>query len=196
MESIADAALAGGLKAASIRDVAQRLGVTEMAVYRLVPNRDALLTLAMERATGVAHLPAPDSLSWNEWLTAVARNIQEVLEAYPGLADHVIRRPDTPLPAVMQHRRALEVLVSHFDFPVPEAEFLLEALGAIVVAHVARAQNLEGIPRSPEVEFLRPGNPTSAEQLAYAVETLLLGASVRHARSRSSVIPTAWRSNL
>jgi AcrR family transcriptional regulator len=60
-----------GLSALTVAAVAERLGVTAMALYRYVPNKDALIDLAADSVMG--RPPKPVGSSWRAEISAWAR---------------------------------------------------------------------------------------------------------------------------
>jgi AcrR family transcriptional regulator len=85
-EQVVSAALAladeAGLDAVSLRRVADRLGVTPMALYRHVASKDDLLDAMADRLYGELDLPAPGD-PWWDTLAGLARSTRETLLARP-----------------------------------------------------------------------------------------------------------------
>ncbi|MER8029028.1 TetR/AcrR family transcriptional regulator [Streptomyces bauhiniae] len=89
-EAIVAAALRCDLRTATMRDLADELGVSHSALYRWVKNRDELLDLVSE--TVVARVlpdtePTPDT--WREWLAGLAWRMHDEFLAAPGFAARV-----------------------------------------------------------------------------------------------------------
>jgi AcrR family transcriptional regulator len=81
-----------GLAAVSMRAVAARLGVTPMALYHHVRDKQDLLDGLVERL--LAELPTPDpDLPWEERLRALARSLRETAARYPDAFLMLLRRP-------------------------------------------------------------------------------------------------------
>ncbi|QEO14243.1 TetR/AcrR family transcriptional regulator [Agromyces intestinalis] len=82
---------AEGLDAASMQRVADEVGVTKMALYRYVPNRDALIALMVDTAMGPVSAPKraddPDAspASWQPRLRAWAHAVHDVFAAHRWL---------------------------------------------------------------------------------------------------------------
>ncbi|UOE43683.1 TetR/AcrR family transcriptional regulator [Agromyces larvae] len=87
-----------GLDAASMQRVADEVGVTKMALYRYVPNRDALIALMVDTAMGPVSASAsasgpaseaddPDAspASWQPRLRAWAHAVHDVFAAHRWL---------------------------------------------------------------------------------------------------------------
>lgn len=62
-----------GLDGLSMRMVADELGVSPMAAYRHIPNREALVSLAADRLASTVTVPDADSGTWDERLLALER---------------------------------------------------------------------------------------------------------------------------
>jgi AcrR family transcriptional regulator len=119
-DQVLDTALAlaedQGLDAVSMREVARRLGVTPMALYRHVGDKQALLDGVVERL--LDELPAPDpSLPPEERLRAFARALRETARRHPVAFGMLLRRPATT-PASLRARE--RVYVALRDAGVPE----------------------------------------------------------------------------
>jgi AcrR family transcriptional regulator len=67
-----EAADADGLAAVTMQRVAERLGVTKMALYRYVPGKAELVALMLDTGIGAPPRPRPGA-SWRETLDAWAR---------------------------------------------------------------------------------------------------------------------------
>jgi AcrR family transcriptional regulator len=84
-----------GLSALTMRAVASRLGVTPMAAYYYVADKDELMRLMSERissSSGSLHLePGED---WEVVLKAHLLMLWENSTKYPGLGAYLINRPD------------------------------------------------------------------------------------------------------
>lgn len=97
---ILDAAVAladeRGLDAVSMRSVAQRVGVTPMALYPHVGSKTALLDGMVGRLLG-GMMPSgedgPGELTWQERLGAIARAARAVTLAHPWAAVLIFSRP-------------------------------------------------------------------------------------------------------
>ncbi|HEX4222071.1 MAG TPA: TetR/AcrR family transcriptional regulator C-terminal domain-containing protein [Pseudonocardiaceae bacterium] len=87
--AIADADGVAGL---SMRAVAERLGVTAMALYRHVGDKQELLDGLVERL--LLELPLPDpALSWQDRLAAMAAAMRQTARAHPQVFPLLLQRP-------------------------------------------------------------------------------------------------------
>jgi len=102
---ILDAAIAladaEGLTAVTLRAVAQRVGVTAMALYGYFPDKDRLLDAMADRVIG-GNLPGiPGLLSgqpgWRDRLLALAGLYRQVAREHPAMVQYGFTRPaETP----------------------------------------------------------------------------------------------------
>lgn len=96
--SIVEASLAiaddQGLDGLTMKAVADRLGVTPMALYRHVDDKAHLLDLVVEALLG--ELPAPAAgLAWNDRLREVGRGARAVARRHPNVFPLLLQRPAT-----------------------------------------------------------------------------------------------------
>jgi AcrR family transcriptional regulator len=75
-----------GAEGLTIRAIADRLGVTPMAIYHHVENKAALVALMVDRTMRDHHLPSPGGLDWKDDLVALARWLRESMMAHPGVS--------------------------------------------------------------------------------------------------------------
>ncbi len=97
LDEIVDSALdvlrESGLDSLTMRTVAGRLGVTPMAVYYYVDNKEDLLRLAAQR---LSRLWGPLVLDGDDWETPLRRYLMGVWREYtryPGLGAYMIGQP-------------------------------------------------------------------------------------------------------
>ena len=75
-----------GLDEASMRRVADEVGVAPSALYWHVRNKDELLQLVLDRVVGEVELPALDPAHWQDQLKALAREMRRVLGTHRDIA--------------------------------------------------------------------------------------------------------------
>ncbi|MEU5053608.1 TetR/AcrR family transcriptional regulator [Streptomyces sp. NPDC021096] len=82
---------ADGLAKFSMRRLAAELGVTAMSVYWYVDNKDELLELALDRASGDMRTPDPsdESADWRDQVRELATEYRKMLVAHPWVAQLV-----------------------------------------------------------------------------------------------------------
>jgi len=88
-----------GLDALSMRAVAQELGVSAMAAYRHVPNREALVAWVADELASEVRVPAANSGTWDERLKELERSAFAARATVPGQPENVV------LTAGPHHRR-------------------------------------------------------------------------------------------
>jgi AcrR family transcriptional regulator len=115
-----------GLQAVSMRSVAARLGVTPMALYHHVRDKEDLLDGLVERL--LAELPIPDpGLPWDERLRAMAASLRETAARHPDAFLMLLRRPATT-PGARRARDATYAALADAGVPdelIPRLERLL-----------------------------------------------------------------------
>lgn len=94
-----------GLDAASMRGVAERLGVTPMALYKHVANRSELIDEMLDRL--LATTPAPSGEGdWRQTVRARVLAVRGLVLAHPWARDAIESRP-LATPRVLGHMDAL-----------------------------------------------------------------------------------------
>lgn len=101
-QEILDAALAiadeRGLAAVTMRAVAQRVGVTPMALYPHVGDKDGLLDGMLGRLLG--QLPPASDGDWSTRLGTLARALRRLAKDHPGATTLLFARPTVSPDAV------------------------------------------------------------------------------------------------
>jgi AcrR family transcriptional regulator len=87
VQSIADAVLEIGPTNASMRRVAEHLGVSLPGLYHHVKNQDELLTLVARRTLEASSPPRYEGQHWAVWLRSYATYIRTALAAEPALLE-------------------------------------------------------------------------------------------------------------
>ncbi len=106
-----EAADRGELEALTMRGLADELGVTAMALYTHVENKDDILDEIIDRVLARDALPLPPhATDWQSWTLEAAQHLRAVLTAYPALLDRYRRRPVGVPAALRRMETALEVL--------------------------------------------------------------------------------------
>jgi AcrR family transcriptional regulator len=83
-----------GLESLTMGAVAERLGVTPMALYRHVANKADLLDGVVELLL-TEFPPPPPELSWSERLSTLAGNIRRSARRHPSVFPLLLQRPAT-----------------------------------------------------------------------------------------------------
>jgi TetR/AcrR family tetracycline transcriptional repressor len=84
-----------GVAGLSMRALADELGVTTMAAYHYVRNKEALLDLVANAVLGLVEIPPESSGDWAERIGDLNRAMHRVLLDYPGLGTYLLQRPLT-----------------------------------------------------------------------------------------------------
>jgi len=112
-ERVLDAAAAladeVGLEATSMRRVADALGVTAMALYKHVANREELIDGMLDRLVVSIDVPAA-GLPWQEALRGRIRSARAVMRAHPWAQTAIETRP-TASPAVLAYMDSLMAIM-------------------------------------------------------------------------------------
>jgi AcrR family transcriptional regulator len=164
---IADAALAIGLDRATVRNVAEYLGMSVPGLYHHVRTREELLAMAAAHSLGALELPEDCDQEWTEWLLDYAQFVYDALVAQPEIIGQVIAGTVNTLREAQHLERFLEVLGRH-GFTVVEAHDTYQRLMAAVVGAAAfcvgrRAAIDAGHP--PIVDLRRAAKALGAESV-------------------------------
>jgi AcrR family transcriptional regulator len=148
-ERVLEAALAvaerEGLERLSMRLLARELGVSTMALYRHVTNKDDLLNGLVERLLGELELP-DESLPWDERLRKLASELRALARRRPQLFGLLLTRRAVGEDATRARKVALRAL--HDAGLQSEAADRMERLLSTVVMGFALSETtgrFEGI---------------------------------------------------
>lgn len=98
-QDIVDAALRlirkEGTEKLTMRTLAAELGVTAMAIYYHVPNKEALLDLVVDSVLSGVPMPAPSSERWQAQMKAYVLTSRQLIGAYPGLSRVIVERSNS-----------------------------------------------------------------------------------------------------
>jgi AcrR family transcriptional regulator len=84
-----------GFAALTMRALAEELGVSAMAAYHHVPNKEALVELVIDAVLAKVEVPAPEFGDWAERLRELQGRSELALQAWPGLDLLVLERSMT-----------------------------------------------------------------------------------------------------
>lgn len=82
----ADLIQADGVDALTMRTVAAKLGVSAMALYHHVDDKEEIVRLVGDDILAGIELPDPESGDWRQLLTDIALQSHEALLSVPGMA--------------------------------------------------------------------------------------------------------------
>jgi AcrR family transcriptional regulator len=179
---ILDAAIAladaEGLAAVTLRGVAQRVGVTAMALYGYFPDKDSLLDAMADRVIGeVFPGPSLTLAGWRERLQAAAELVRVVAREHPSLIQYAFTKP-AQTPYTMRvveftYQALLDAGVPHAQIPRLErfvSTFVMgwalsEASGRFAASRMSRQERrkLLGPDEMPAYDQVAAGRDTHAD---------------------------------
>lgn len=104
-DRIVDAGIAMGLPDLTFVGLAARIGVSHMALYKHVPNLEALKLLVADAIFLRWDMPAPQGETLERYLVAFSASLRALVGHHPGLAFYMIRRK-AQMPAMIERIRA------------------------------------------------------------------------------------------
>ncbi len=138
---IAEAALAIGLEHASVRNVAEQLGMSVPGLYHHVRTREDLLAMAAAHSMGQLPLPPDRGQSWDSWLLEYGRFVFDALVAQPQIIGQMLSGSYNTV-RMVQHLEGVFSVLTRRGFTVAEAEAvrrrLFLAVTGAAVAEVRR----------------------------------------------------------
>lgn len=180
-----------GESALTMRRLADRLGISPMAIYRHVTDRDALIDLALDAALAdcIPEL-APES-RWQDQLIAYFTQFWRVMTLEPGLGAIAITRPmqgpnmGRITDDLMQICRRAGV--DEFAFTIIDS-LLLTALGAVAYDISRPSTARKGITTTdatPELERRQDsyGQRDPSDYFMASIRTVMVGLETRMARN-------------
>lgn len=110
---IAEAALAIGLDRATIRNVAERLGMSVPGLYHHVRTREQLLAMAAAHGLGALELPDDRGRPLGVWLEEYTRFVHDALVAQPELIGQILAGTVNTMRQAQHLERFFAVLGTH-----------------------------------------------------------------------------------
>jgi AcrR family transcriptional regulator len=113
LEAALDLLDGGGVKAASIRGIAAKVGVAPNAVYTYFPDKAAVVSAIVEHLLGqVDHAVLVDpGVPWRLRIESLALELRARLTAHPGAVNLMIGGPMNGPRALALNERLMEVLI-------------------------------------------------------------------------------------
>lgn len=144
-----------GLAALTVRNLADRLGVTAAALYRHVRDKDELLTLVADAVFSEIEIPSATDGDWAYRLELIARRGRDVLSGYPGLGLYALKSTRTfPAPHAQRIADAALGLMAEGGFDAETSAVALRAL---------RYFSSVGLPPDRQKTALKAGNATDVD---------------------------------
>jgi len=174
--------------------LAAELGVTPMAVYRHVRDKEHLLALLLDAALREVRVPGPNDGPWEHRLGVLHRRVTRALQRYPGLLFDVSAETDTGARLLEAYVRIM--LDAGFDERTAAQAYTglyYLAIGTVTNAH--RRTTASPILDPPggvadlgaSARVQRASRGLSARSLeGFALDTYIAGLSELLRRSRSS----------
>ncbi|PSK91374.1 TetR family transcriptional regulator [Murinocardiopsis flavida] len=120
-----------GLAAASMRRIAQELGVDPMSLYRHVGAKDGLLDLMTDAVVAGIERPAP-AATWVETARDLMLSARRTMIRHPWAAEVIKSRPD-PTPAALRHLDTLLGVLREGGVSLDLTHHALHVLGSRVL---------------------------------------------------------------
>ena len=112
IEHATDIARADGIAGLTIRGLAADLGVSPMALYRHVRDKDDLVGQVVDRMLSRAWRPRVARGDWRRWIVEAADRLRRFLVEDAGALDVYLRHPVAEPVAMARMQAMLEVLES------------------------------------------------------------------------------------
>ncbi|MFH8409626.1 GntR family transcriptional regulator [Streptomyces sp. NPDC018019] len=133
---------AEGLRALSMRRVAAEFGVSSMALYRHVANKDELVMLMADATFAEVELPDPAPRHWRARMEAGARLQWKLYQRHPWVAQYLsITRPQ-PMPHAMVLIEWTMATATQFD-PLTKLRLALTLINHVRGTAAALEEDLE-----------------------------------------------------
>jgi len=139
----------GGVESASMRKIAQELGVVPMALYKHMSGKDELLDGMVDVVVGEIDPPVPDV----DWKTAVRRRIlsaRRALLRHPW-ASRVIESRTDPTPTVLGYMDSMIGMFRAGGFSIDLTHHAMHAMGSRLMGFTQELFN-DSADADPEVE--------------------------------------------
>lgn len=133
---------AEGLRALSMRRVAAEFGVSSMALYRHVANKDELVLLMANAVFADIELPEPAPEEWRARMEAGARLQWELYQRHPWLPQYLSLTRPQPMPRAMALIEWTMARVEGID-PVTLIHMALTLLGFVLSTAAGLEDDLE-----------------------------------------------------
>ncbi|MEU4428557.1 TetR/AcrR family transcriptional regulator [Actinoplanes sp. NPDC024001] len=181
-----------GLAAMSMRAVAERVGLTSMALYPYVGGKDALLDglvdlLHLELGTAVGDDPA--DIDWRHRLRALGRAVRSLAHAHPSAFPLLLNRSAAGASASWL-TAALRGILHDAGVPGAEVPRLARLICAFLLGYTT-GEVTGGLPRVPAPES--EDRPAGGDDAEFDADLADLVSMIEHAARRSGRDPETQR---
>jgi len=201
-QDIVDAALRlirkDGAEKLTMRTLAAELGVTAMAIYYHVPNKEVLLDLVVDSVLGRIPMPAPSPEHWQAQMKAYVLFSRQLVDAYPGLSRVIVERSNSQGARALVRYGISLLLAAGFDAREAALAITTYHTYLLGVYNVTAAHAVHGVARrrsavtaakpAPEAGIdavVRHLRELSLEDLLdYGVDAVIDGIAARASRTR------------
>jgi AcrR family transcriptional regulator len=160
-QEIVDAAMrligSQGLEGLTMRALAVELGVTPMAMYHHVANKDELLQLVADAVISDVEVPSRDTGPWNVRLTLLAQELRSQLAAFPGVGPYVLGS-DVVMPGLDRLMTDTIGMLIEEGFSERDAALAFTALHNYLLGRLTVEASLRGA-RLTRLKARRAGQP-------------------------------------
>ncbi|MGW2324864.1 TetR/AcrR family transcriptional regulator [Streptomyces sp. NPDC001700] len=164
-----------GLAGLSMRTVAKELGLSTMALYRYVQDRDELERLVVELVLGAVDTePPPPDEPWRERVEVMMRRLRNAVGAHPEVVPLTLAHRHRS-PSVLRHAETVLAILTEAGFTGERRVIALRSLLGYVIGAI-------------QLEHLGPlsGEGTVAVAALPPDEFPYMSETARHARSVSA----------
>jgi AcrR family transcriptional regulator len=162
-----------GVSGLTMRGVAAQLGVTPMAVYYYVADKDDLLRLVIDRVVGsTGPLRRRPDESWQDVLHEYLVSMWENARAYPGVSAHMIN-----LPRLGMTPERLEAGTTFFEeagFSSVQARLAYSFAVTYIHGRMSVDAHLSHLPDAPNLDGAR-----AQDVVEFGVEAVIRGLEAR-----------------
>jgi AcrR family transcriptional regulator len=140
----------GGVEAASMRKIAQELGVVPMALYKHVAGKDELLDGMIDVVVGEIDPPVADGVDWKAAVRQRILSARRVLLRHPW-ASRVMESRTEPTPTVLAYMDSMIGMFRAGGFSMDLTHHAMHAMGSRLMGFTQELFNdTSGV--DPEVE--------------------------------------------